>query len=279
MTSLTPFGLAVGEQLGHLEYVIDEAALGVYQQLVGETGQYPNLLAEDCLSLLRKRAGSAALTTVWQRFQFLRPPVLGRRIQVAGWLREISHRDGSPWLRVASFAVDEIGAEILRSEAAFLVGADPPTDVCANDVARLERAYPTGSLANALVGDCLSLGLLTLPPAREVGGRLTATTEGPGAGGTLNWHVSLASMVGSWLESRLGSDFGDDFRWGGELSIALRPAAHPGERLAADGVVISRDADAGGVVVERVMLSIRNELNRQVANAEAVVMMPSPRLL
>ena len=278
MTQRAAYGLAVGEQLGHLEYVIDDDALMAYQQLIGEDGRYPNLMAEDCRGLLQKRIGSERLTTVWQRFEFLRPPVLGRRIQVAGWLREINEKNGLPWLRVSSFAVDEIGTEVLRSEAAFAVGNDPPSDVRAGDAPCLGRATAAGSLAQALAGDRFSLGLMTLPCAGRLQGAVTQALIPRGAE-ALDRNASSTSLIVGWLESRLGSDFGDDFRWGGRLSLAHHAAAHWGATLKGDAVVIDRDTGVDGAVTVRMILSVRDGLNRSVASAEAVVTMPSPRLL
>ena len=45
-------GLQVGDQLGHLEYVIDEVTQAGYHAFVGNGGYFPNLLADDCRALL-----------------------------------------------------------------------------------------------------------------------------------------------------------------------------------------------------------------------------------
>ena len=112
-------GLAAGDQLGNLEYLIDDDVMDKYRALIGDCGNYANLIADDCESMAATRFGITELNTVWRRFDFLRPPIPGLRIQAGGWLKEIRKRDGSPWLRVSAFAVDEIGTEILRSRHVF----------------------------------------------------------------------------------------------------------------------------------------------------------------
>lgn len=220
MAGATWAGRRAGEQLGHLEYVIDDAALEEYRRLVGSAGRYPNLLADDCRALLLQRWEDAPAATVWQRFDFFRPPVSGRRIQVGGWLREVWERNGQPWLRVGTFSVDEIGTEILRAEAAFVSAGEP---------------------------------------------------EPAGAG--------FPALVSGWLEATLGHEFGDDFRWGGRLSISFHSTANPGDVLTADGVIVEQDTDDSGAETSRAVLTVRNGSSVRLATAEAVVTSPSPRLL
>ena len=100
-------GVAAGEQLGNLEYLIDDGVSSEYRALVGECGNYANLIADDCESMTAARFGISGLTTAWRRFDFLRPPTPGRRIQAGGWLKEVRGgmaRRGcecrrSPWMR------------------------------------------------------------------------------------------------------------------------------------------------------------------------------------
>ena len=278
MARAAPGGLQVGDQLGHLEYVIDAAALSAYRRLVGEPARYPNLAADDCRALLSHRCGSAPLTTVWQRFHFLRPPVLGRRVQVGGWLRELREKGSWPWLRVAAFAVDEIGTEILRSEAAFIVGR-PDAGPLSDGSVRQPAASDAGSLADGLVGDCFALGRLALPDDgagladyRRLGRSLAGVAAADDANG-------LVGMIAGWLEGRISGHFGDDFWWGGQLSAAYRGAVAPGDVLSGAAVVIGCDADACGVLTRRIVISVSNQSHARVATGEAVVKVPSPRLL
>ena len=272
-------GLAVGEQLGHLEYTIDDGSFAAYQRLFGGDGQYPNLLAEDCRTLLQKRDETAELTTVWQRFEFLRPPVPGRRVQVGGWVREVRERHGSKWLRVASFAVDEIGTEILRSAAAFSVGRTGQTDCRTGGSCPTTHPKAPGGLARALAGDRVGLGTLHVPPSGNLGsGR--RLVGGSASDEQLSAGSASALVVASWLENCLGREYGDDFRWGGRLAVVHHlPAADLGQTLVGDAVVVGLDRNPSGVLAQRAVLSVENELGQRVASGEVAVTMPSPRLL
>ena len=270
------YDLRAGDQIGNLEYVIDEAALIQYRRVVGADGCFPNLMAEDCRAMLDKRGVGEPLVTVWQRFDFLRPPIIGRRVQVGGWMREVGEKCGRAWLRAAAFAVDEIGTEILRSEAAFIIGSEAPRPE--GDIDETEVNPVVASLAQSRAGDSGHLGELRFPdgeqchdfhrPAKVMTG-FDLRPDGHG----LTW------ITAGWLEGLMGADFGDDFRWGGRLSIAHHAAVNPGMRLRCDGVVLGHDIEVSGVEARRVAMSVRDAAGRRVATAEAAVKSPSPRLV
>ncbi|MXZ90591.1 MAG: hypothetical protein F4W95_12915 [Chloroflexi bacterium] len=257
MTNPTFHGLSAGDQLGNLEYTVDDALMAEYRELVGCGGCYPNLLADDCRALLVQRCGSLDLTTVWRRLELLRPPIAGRRVQVGGWLREIEERHGFPLLRVAAFAVDEIGTEILRSEAAFVVcgceDSQEPDVPQSGSPASVVQGFSDG-----MVGGGFNLGRLTLPD----GGADRST-----------------ALLAGWLEGQLGRHYGDDFRWGGTLSLAYLAPAVPGGAVAGDAVVVGCDRDAGGAVKTRLVVSVFNRAGARIAVGEALITSPSPRLL
>ena len=257
MTSRAFHGLSVGVQLGNLEYAVDDALLAEYRELAGCGGSYPNLLADDCRALLVKRCGSLDLTTVWRRLELLRPPIIGRRVQVGGWLRSVDERDGRPLARVAAFAVDEIGTEILRSEAAFVVGI--PGGRQQPDAPQGESPGPVLQGWNdGTVGAGFNLGRLTLPDGDA---------------------EEMTALLAGWLEGQLGRHYGDDFRWGGTLSLAYLVSAVPGDAIVGDAVVVGWDRDAGGAVTTRVVVSVWDSAAARVAVGEAVITSPSPRLL
>lgn len=271
-------GAAAGEQLGNLEYLIDDDVMAEYRALVGDCGNYANLIADDCESMAAARFGIAGLTTLWRRFDFLRPPIPGRRIQAGGWLKEIRERDGAPWLKVSAFAVDEIGTEILRSEAAFIIGN---TEVEPRRAATSGRYAPTiqaGRGFTGQVGDSLPLGEWVVPSGerlrtyeklrRELTG-IAKPTDGNGE----------TQLLAGWLEGQVGRHLGDDFRWGGRLALAHRAPLAPGERLAADAIIIRCDEDHGGARYITLIVGVRNHRNETVAVGEASATMPSPRLL
>ena len=257
MTSRAFHGLSEGDQLGNLEYTVDDAVLAEYRELVGCSGRYPNLLTDDCRALLVKRCGSLDLTTVWRRLELLRPPIVGRRVQVGGWLREVHERGGQPLVRVAAFAVDEIGTEILRSEAAFAVGSGE--EWRKPDAPQGDIPCPViQGLNDGTVGARFSLGGLRLP-------------DGDGA--------DLTALLAGWLEGRLGRHYGDDFHWGGTLSLAFLAPAVPGDAIVGDAVVVGCDRDAGGAVTTRLVVSVFDMAASRIAVGDAVITSPSPRLL
>ena len=269
-------GLRAGDQIGNLEYAIDDDALAQYRLLVGSDGCFPNLIAEDCRATLERHAAGETLTTVWQRLDFLRPPIMGRRIQVGGWVRELREERCRPWIKMAAFAVDEIGTEILRSEAAFELASQQAQP---GAIAEGRRDDPAArSLARGRAGYGGHLGSLRVPEWDGLNGYrdLANAMAGVEMAGDGN---GLTSVTAGWLESLLGGDFGEDFRWGGRLSIAYHRAVSPGVELRCDGVVIGHDTNEGGVETRRVVVSVWDGADYRVATAEAVVKSPSPRLL
>ena len=265
--------LSPGAQLGNLEYPVDAADLAGYRALVGEGGHYPNLLADDCRALLRQRCGPLPLTTLWRRLEFFRPPVPGRRVQVGGWLRETDDADAdgrTPRLRVAAFAVDEIGTEILRSEAVFgLAGAHSDrarthsgrAGKPAVDAGEPAPAIAAGGLAGVGPGDTLPLGTLILPAEAEA-----------------------TALIAGWLEAGLGYYFGDDFRWGGRLALAYPnpDGSYAGDALTATAVVTARDRRPDGSLAWRLAILARRQGKGRddvAAVGDSAVATPSPRRL
>ena len=280
-------GLSPGDQLGNLEYQIDAPMLAEYRRLAGESSCYPNLMADDCRTLLRQRCEDIPLTNVWQGFEFFRPPVVGRRIQVGGWLRGIEGDDARPLAMVDSFAVDEIGTEILRAQAVILVGGGGlPTNVMTGSEQSPTPAAGVNDGAGKLVfnaadlkaGDDLPLGHFRLLR----GERLAAwETLESGLSGVDRGSDGIApsGVVASWLEGRLARYFGDDFRWGGRLSVGYTLPVNASEAWYAKGRVEERRADVNGAVSYRISVLVRNQLGQVDATVEARVTAPSPRRL
>ena len=271
-------GVAAGEQLGNLEYLIDDDVMAEYRALVGDCGNYANLIADDCESMAAARFSITGLTTVWRRFDFLRPPILGRRIQAGGWLRELRERDGSSWLRVSAFAVDEIGTEILRSEAAFTIGnteVEPrraATRRLDASTHRVERGFPWR------VGDSLPLGEWIVPSGEPFDAYRKLRRELTGIAKPIDGHGE-AQLLAGWLEGQVGRHLGEDFRWGGRLTLAHRAPLVPGDRLAADAIIMRCDEDHRGARYITLIADVRNDRSETVAVGEASATMPSPRLL
>ena len=271
-------GVAAGEQLGNLEYLINDAVMAEYRALVGYCGNYANLIADDCESMAAARFGITGLTTAWRRFDFLRPPIPGRRIQAGGWLKEIREGDGAPWLRVSAFAVDEIGTEILRSEVAFTIGN---TEAEPQRAAAHHRDTPTiqsGRGFTGQVGDSLPLGEWVVPSGERLRAYGKLRCELTGIAKPTDGHGETQLLAG-WLEGQVGRHLGDDFRWGGRLALAHRASLVPGDRLAADAIIMRCDEDHSGTRYVTLTVDIRSHRNATVAVGQASATMPSPRLL
>lgn len=268
-------GLRAGDQIGNLEYVVDASTLAQYRQVVGAGGCFPNMMAEGCRAMLARSGSGETLTAVWQRFHLMRPPIIGRRIQVGGWVREVGEKSGNAWIRAAAFAVDEIGTEILRSEAAFVIGRE--ADLPPQSAETTEVNPVTTNLAQGHPGDYAHLGELRLPNGEQlndfhrIANVMTGIDMAPGGN-------SLTAIMAGWLEGLMGANFGEDFRWGGRLSIAHHAAVTAGMELRCDGVVLGHDTDATGVETRQVVMWVRDAGGYRVATAEAVVKSPSPRL-
>ena len=271
-------GAAAGEQLGNLEYLVDDAVMAEYRALVGDCGKYANLLADDCEAMAVARFGITGLTTAWRRFDFLRPPVSGRRVQAGAWLKEVREREGSPWLRVSAFAVDEIGTELLRSEAAFTI--EPPSSQTQRAQAGRRDASSPGTDCGftGQVGDSLQLGEWVAPSGERLRAYEKLRRELTGIAKPTDGHGETQLLAG-WLEGQVGRDLGDDFRWGGRLTLAHRAPLVPGARLVAGAVVMRCDEDHRGARSTTLIIDVCNERNETVAVGEASATMPSPRLL
>ena len=255
--------LPAGAQLGNLEYTVDGGALAEYRALVGDGGHYPNLLADDCRTLLMRRCGPLAMATRWRRLELLRPPVLGRRVQVGGWLREVEDDDGvsgAARLRVAAFAVDEIGTEILRSEAVFSIREDP-TPSATGAVEGIRMAAPADGdigLAGVGAGDTLDLGALALPAGAEP-----------------------TALISGWMEAAIGRHFGDDWRWGGRLALAYPDPTGVGTGVVLDAVAVVTGLDRlpGGALDWRLAVSVCRRGGAAAVVGDCGITTPSPRRL
>ena len=206
-------GVAAGEQLGNLEYLVDDRVLTEYRTLAGECASFANLVADDCGSVAVARFGDISLTAVWRRYEFLRPPVIGRRIQVGAWIKEVGEKENLPLLRVSAFAVDEIGTEILRSEAAFVVGT-PESQPRPNATGQRDAASGGPECQRAgHVGDSFALGEWTSPSRERLRAHRQLVERLLKTAGSVGRQDDTALLAG-WLEGEIGRRLGDDFSLG-----------------------------------------------------------------
>ena len=115
--------LAVGEQLGHLEYLVTEDRLARFQEAVEyPEARFPHIAAQEFLHVLRDKYGDLAVISAGQQDQYFHPPIPNKRVQVSGWVRDKYQSLGRHWLVVETFAVDEDGRELVRSRHTLLLG-------------------------------------------------------------------------------------------------------------------------------------------------------------
>jgi hypothetical protein len=115
--------LSIGEQLAHLEYVVTEDKLRLFQEAVEyPDAGFPSIAVKEYIEVLTRKYGPIPVISAKHKDRYFSPPRPDKRIQVTGWVRDKYQRRGRNWLVVETFAVDEDGREILRSEHTFLIG-------------------------------------------------------------------------------------------------------------------------------------------------------------
>ena len=125
----------IGEQLGHLEYRVTEEMLHKYCSTVGywQSG-YVNLAIREFHQVLSNKYGHINLTSCSRNDYYYRPPLINRRVQVSGWIRDKYTSEGIEYLVVSTLAIDDIGTEILKTQETFSVGINPPPYQFISDV-------------------------------------------------------------------------------------------------------------------------------------------------
>lgn len=115
--------LVVGDQLGHLEYLVTEDKLARFREAVEyPEAFFPSIAIKEYIQVLREKHGQMPVISAKHQDRYFHPPIPNKRVQVTGWLRDKYERRGRHWLVVETFAVDEDGRELVRSEHTFLLG-------------------------------------------------------------------------------------------------------------------------------------------------------------
>jgi hypothetical protein len=115
--------LVVGEQLGHLEYLITPEKLARFQDAVEyPEALFPGIAIKEYLQVLRAKYGWVNIISAKHSERYFHPPIPNKRVQVTGWVRDKYHRRGRDWLVIETFSVDEDGRELVRSEHTLLIG-------------------------------------------------------------------------------------------------------------------------------------------------------------
>lgn len=264
-----PFGpdfyrrLPAGGQLGHLEYLVKQEDLERYRSAVGypEAG-FPSLAMDEGRQVLASKYGTMPLTGVRHQEWYYRPPFVERRVQVSGWIREKYRLHGRDWLVVGTFAVDEIGTEVLRSCHTFVVGEEEPPEVPENfPLADSGKALPV--LEKQLLPQDLEL-------FRTLSHRLAPACEW-----AVDGSAAARLMSFAYLHQLMASSYGIDFRQGGQLDVRFLKPLSPGGKFTAHGSIFQEKLEA-----HRTILCLRVWLEAQdgttAAFGQAKVTVPSP---
>ena len=282
-------GFPLGEQLSHLEYLVTDAALAGFREAV-QYGQaaYPNLAVREYRQVLAGRYDSVAAVSVAHSDRYYRPPVAGRRVQVSGWLRGRTQRGGVQLLTVETFAVDDIGTEILRSEHSFQLGAGRQAERLGR---RPAASHQSGSeylepvekrVTEEVIEQFEAAGRFLLTgqigqSAPQTGGSLSGTHVGAGLASGMGLAAAVApgELGLAYLYEMLDRKFGIDFRQGGRLSVNYRRPIYAGDTLTARGLIGHQEEDVERIH-RRLRVWLENERGESVITGEAEVTVPSP---
>ena len=249
--------------MGHLEYQVKGDDLELYRSAVGypEAG-FPSLAIAEFRQVLASKYGTMPLTGVRHQEWYYRPPFLERRVQVSGWIREKYRLHDRDWLVVGTFAVDEIGTEVLRSRHTFLVGEEEPPGM----PEKLPPASP---------GKALPVLEKQLAPADLKVFKTLARRLAPACEWALDGPAAARLMSFAYLHQLVASSYGIDFRQGGQLDVHFFKPLLPGEKFTARGSIAQEKPEG-----HRTSLCLQVWLEAQdgttVAFGQAQVIVPSP---
>ncbi len=273
--------LVVGGQLGHLEYVVTEENLALFRHAVDyPEASFPSIALAEPARVLTAKYGCLPLRDVHHQEQYFSPPQLNRRVQVTGWLREIHQHLGRSRLVVETFAVDEVGTEILRSRHTFSVG-EPNGEETPKEEAGLEVGYSLPTLTKSVQRENIDefrAADRLLPVQAGLDPSVPVRSDIDGGRSQANCHTGSRApnqMGFAYLHELMARRFGADFRQGGQLSVTFSSLAYSGDQLTAHGAVRNEEAvDLRNRLSLRVWLE--NQKGELTATGVAQVTVPSP---
>lgn len=279
-------GIPLGQQLGFLEYLVTPENLDSYRKAVDyPEAAYPNILAGECFEITVQKMKIGAFDSVTHSDRYYRPPVVDRRVQVTGWIREKRQRRGVDQTLVETFAVDEVGTEILRSAHVFQstassapgrLGRRPSTmrrPAGAELLSPVVKQVSEETIARFDSANRALLGSSGSEWRRQSGNLHTGAELASGMG--LSGAVAPGELGLAYLHELLDRRFGKDFRQGGRIEINYRRPIFAGDHVSAQGIASVASED-GGRQVWQVQLWLENGRGEQVITGNAQVTMPSP---
>ena len=253
----------IGEQLGHLEYRVTEEMLHKYCSTVGywQSG-YVNLAIREFHQVLSNKYGQINLTSCSRNDYYYRPPLINRRVQVSGWIRDKYTSEGIEYLVVSTLAIDDIGTEILKTQETFSVGINPPPYQSISDV-ESEPLQLLPALEKRVDKHTWNL-FKHFNREFEIGDSVSMTEQETG---------SLLAFV--YAHELLTETYGMNFLKGGLLNVMFCNSLSPDQTC-----TISAQVNKISEVSERTRtdlnILVRRQDNILAASGKATILIPSP---
>jgi len=253
----------IGEQLGHLEYRVTEEMLHKYCSTVEywQSG-YVNLAIREFHQVLSNKYGHINLTSCSRNDYYYRPPLINRRVQVSGWIRDKYTSEGIEYLVVSTLAIDDIGTEILKTQETFSVGINPPPYQSISDV-ESQPLQLLPALEKRVDKHTWNL-FKHFNREFEIGDSVSMTEQETG---------SLLAFV--YAHELLTETYGMNFLKGGLLNVMFCNSLSPDQTC-----TISAQVNKISEVSERTRtdlnILVRRQDNILAASGKATILIPSP---
>lgn len=282
--------IPIGAQLGHLDYTVTPACLQSFRAAVTyPAAAYPNLALPDGIAVLTRKYGpalTAAAIGIRRADHYLRPPQPERRLQTTGWVRALSQDRGLDQLTLTTFAVDEIGTEILRSEQTYQFSPGRGPQRQGRRRQRTRNAAPLATLppltkpvTEETIESFTAAARSLLPAATD---HPAAPSSGIHVGAALSREMGLAAAVApaelglAYLHELLDRHFVPDFRQGGHLAVHYLRPIYAGDTLTAQAITTRQETAADCRIHHHLQLWLSNQRGERTIDGTAQVTVPSP---
>ena len=253
----------IGEQLGHLEYRVTEEMLHKYCSTVGywQSG-YVNLAIREFHQVLSNKYGQINLTSCSRNDYYYRPPLINRRVQVSGWIRDKYTSEGIEYLVVSTLAIDDIGTEILKTQETFSVGINPPPYQSISDV-ESQPLQLLPALEKRVDKHTWNL-FKHFNREFEIGDSVSMTEQETG---------SLLAFV--YAHELLTETYGMNFLKGGLLNVMFCNSLSP-DQTCTISAQVNKISEVSGRTRTDLNILVRRQDNILAASGKATILIPSP---
>jgi acyl dehydratase len=251
--------LVEGQDLGCMEYVLDEERVQRYLAAIGadnhrysaEAGPQriapPAILASDTLKLSGNRYHIPGSIQVGQRLELVNPPRVGKRIVVRGRLAQKFRRKGRPFFVLESTTEDEDGRLLLHSRTVSLLSLERETEDGRVEVSGPAEGrrfkQPSGQPLPPVVR-LVNQEHMTL---FEDEGRVSIHTDDDFARAhALPATIAVGNHTLSLMVEMLHDAFGEDYLHDSSLDVRFLAPVYAGDRVRAGGVITQREPSAAG---------------------------------